>query len=113
MKKLKDEYSCSLLLTIDLMGGKWKMRLLWHIMYGDNRYSLLKKAIPEITEKMLTTQLRELEQSELIIRTTVSYKPLNVEYLLNENYSNLKDIIDSLCDFTKDYGKKNDIIVHE
>ncbi len=113
MKKLQDEYSCSLLLTIDLMGGKWKMRLLWHIMYGDNRYSLLKKAIPEITEKMLTTQLKELEQSELIIRTTISYKPLNVEYSLNEKYSNLKDIIDSLCDFTKDYGKMNDIIVHE
>ncbi len=113
MKKLKDEYSCSLLLTIDLMGGKWKMRLLWHIMYGDNRYSLLKKAIPEITEKMLTTQLKELEQSELIVRTTISYKPLNVEYSLNEKYSHLKDIIDSLCDFTKDYGKKNDIIVHE
>ncbi len=113
MKKLKSEYSCSLLLTIDLMGGKWKMRLLWHIMYGDNRYSLLRKAIPEITEKMLTTQLRELEESELIIRTVVSNKPLKVEYKLNKKYSELKDIIDSLCDFTKDYGKKNDIVVKE
>lgn len=113
MKKLKDEYSCSLLLTMDLMGGKWKMRLLWHIMYGDNRYSLLKKAIPEITEKMLTTQLRELEESELILRTVVSYKPLNVEYSLNDKYSEIKGIIDSLCDFTKDYGKLNNIIVHE
>lgn len=113
MKKLKNEYSCSLLLTMDLMGGKWKMRLLWHIMYGDNRYSLLKKAIPEITEKMLTTQLKELEDSELIIRTVISYKPLYVEYSLNDKYYDLKQIIDSLCDFTKEYGKSNDIIVHE
>lgn len=113
MSKLKDEYSCSLLLTIDLIGGKWKMRLLWHIMYGDNRYSLLKKAIPEITDKMLTTQLKELESSGLIIRTVVSYKPLNVEYSLNDYYSDLKTIIDTLCDFTKEYGDKNDIIVKE
>jgi|GEM_PF-2732784 len=84
MSKLKDEYSCSLLLTIDLIGGKWKMRLLWHIMYGDNRYSLLRRAIPEITEKMLNTQLREL-----------------------------KSIIDTLCDFTKEYGQMNNILVHE
>lgn len=113
MANIKREYSCSLLLTMDLMGGKWKMRLLWHIMYGDNRYSLLKKAIPEITEKMLTTQLKELEQSELILRTVISYKPLKVEYSLNDKYVELKGIIDSLCDFSKEYGFKNGIIVHE
>lgn len=113
MKKLKDEYSCSLLLTIDLIGGKWKMRLLWHIIHGDNRYSLLKKAIPEITEKMLTTQLRELEDSELILRTIITEKPLNVQYALNEEYNELRLIIDSLCDFTKDYGKEKNIIIHE
>lgn len=113
MAKLKSEYSCSLLLTIDLVGGKWKLRILWHIMKGDNRYSLLQKAIPEITQKMLTTQLRELEDSGLINRTVIQAKPLNVQYSLSSDYSQIEAIIDSLCDFSKEYGKTNDIIVHD
>ena len=113
MSKLKKEYSCSLLLTIDLVGGKWKLRLLWHILKGDNRFSLLQRAIPEISQKMLTTQLKELEENRLIIRTVIQEKPLNVQYHLSEDYSQLEDIVDSLCDFSKDYGKMNDIIVHE
>ncbi|MBZ4684072.1 MAG: hypothetical protein PWP46_2218 [Fusobacteriaceae bacterium] len=68
MAKLKSNYKCSLDLTFDLLGGKWKLRILWHIIHGDNRFSLLLKAIPEITEKMLTTQLRELEKHNLIIK---------------------------------------------
>lgn len=113
MKKLKEEYSCSLLLTIDLIGGKWKLRLLWHILKGDNRYSLLQKAIPEISQKMLTTQLKELEDSGLIIRVVIQEKPLNVQYHLSDEYAKLETIIDSLCDFSKEYGKTNDIIVHD
>ena len=113
MSKLKSEYSCSLLLTIDLIGGKWKLRILWHIMKGDNRYSILQKAIPEITQKMLTTQLKELEDSELVIRTVIQEKPLNVQYSLSNKYSQMESIIDSLCDFSKEYGKTNNIIVHD
>jgi DNA-binding HxlR family transcriptional regulator len=113
MSKLKKEYSCSLLLTIDLIGGKWKLRILWHIMKGDNRYSLLQKAIPEITQKMLTTQLKELEDSELIIRKVVKEKPLNVQYSLSDKYAQMETIIDSLCDFSKEYGKMNGIIVYD
>ena len=41
MGKIKDDYSCALLLTMDLLGGKWKLRILWHIINGDNRFSLL------------------------------------------------------------------------
>ena len=60
MGKIKDEYFCALLLTMDLLGGKWKLRILWHIINGDNRFSLLRKLIPDITNKMLITQLKEL-----------------------------------------------------
>lgn len=113
MAKLKDEYSCALLLTMDLVGGKWKLRILWHIINGDNRFSLLQKGIPDITEKMLTTQLREMEETGLICRTIICQKPLNVQYALPKEYSQLKQIIDSLCDFTKEYGEMNNIIVHD
>ena len=51
--KNKKEYSCALLLANDLIGGKWKLRILWHISHGDNRFSLLTKAIPDISQKCL------------------------------------------------------------
>jgi len=113
MAKLKKEYSCSLLLTMDLVGGKWKLRILWHIINGDNRFSLLQKGIPDISEKMLTTQLRELEKTGLINRTVVCEKPLNVQYDISEEYNQLKLIVDSMCDFSKEYGRKNNIIVND
>lgn len=113
MAKLKHEYSCSLLLTMDLVGGKWKLRILWHIMHGDNRFSLLQKGIPDITEKMLTTQLRDLEETGLISRKVICEKPLNVQYALTTEYVQLEQIIEALCDFSKAYGEKNGIIVND
>jgi len=113
MAKLKDEYTCALLLAMDLVGGKWKLRILWHIVHGDNRFSLLLKTIPDISEKMLTTQLKEMEQTGLIRRTIVSEKPLHVEYELSDEYSELRVIVDALCDLGKEYGEKNDIAVME
>ncbi|MGB5823038.1 MAG: helix-turn-helix domain-containing protein [Proteocatella sp.] len=113
MKKLKPEYSCALLLTMDLVGGKWKLRILWHILHGDNRFSLMQKGIPDITEKMLTTQLREMEETGLICRTVICEKPLNIQYALSDEYNQLKLIIDALCDFSKVYGEKNNIIVND
>lgn len=113
MSKLGLEYSCALLLSMDLIGGKWKLRILWHIMDGDNRYSLLQKGIPDISEKMLTTQLRELEESGLITRTVICEKPLNVQYALSEEYPELKVIVGGICDFAKLYGEKNKIHIAE
>ena len=113
MAKIKDEYNCSLLLVIDLIGGKWKQRILWHIIDGDNRFSLLQKGIPEISEKMLTTQLKDLENTGLINRTVVCQKPLHVEYQLSDDYQQLSGIIEELCKFAKYYGEENDIIVHD
>jgi len=113
MSKLKEEYSCSLLLSHDLVGGKWKLRILWHIINGENRFSLLQKGISDITEKMLTTQLRDMEENGLICRTVITEKPLKVQYAVSEEYSELNQIIDALCNFSKMYGEKNNIVVHE
>ena len=113
MAKLKKEYSCSLLLTMDLIGGKWKLRILWHIINGDDRFSLLQKGIPDISEKMLTTQLKEMEQTKLITRTVLCEKPIKVQYNISEEYNQLKLIINSLCDFSKEYGVQNQIIIND
>lgn len=113
MGKIVSEYSCSLILANDLLGGKWKQRILWHIIHGDNRFSLLKKAIPDITHKMLISELRELESSGLILRTDYGQLPPKVEYSLFERYGALIPILDSLCGFVDEYAKENGILIHK
>ncbi len=107
--KIKKQYTCALLLSMDLLGGKWKMRILWHILNGDNRFSLLQKGIPDITHKMLVTQLKELEQSNILVRTVVSEKPLNVVYSLSTQYAGLIPLVEGFCSFSKEYAVKNKI----
>lgn len=113
MAKIKQEYKCSLGLTFDLLGGKWKLRILWHIIHGDNRFSLLLKGISGITEKVLTTQLRELEASALIERKVIQEKPLKVKYNIAPNYKRIEALIDDLCAFSCDYADVNDIHVKD
>lgn len=107
----KKEYQCALVLTHDLIGGKWKLRILWHVLHGDNRYMHLCRAIPDITQKVLTTQLRELEASGLLIRTVHDDALLHVEYALSSKYERLVPVIEELCDFSRFYAKENDILV--
>lgn len=111
MGKVKNEYACSLQLTNDLVGGKWKMRVLWHIIQGNNRFSLLQKGIPDISHKMLITQLKELEETGILIRTAFEEIPPRVEYEIAEEYRALIPLLECLCDFTKQYAERNQITI--
>jgi DNA-binding HxlR family transcriptional regulator len=66
------------------IGGTWKMPILWRLQSGVLRYGELKKDIPYITHKMLTSQLRELEDKKLIERTVYPVVPPKVEYRISE-----------------------------
>lgn len=112
MSKIKNEYDCSLILTHDLIGGKWKLRILWHIVHGDNRFSELRKCIPDITEKVLYTNLRELEDSGIIHRVSCDAKPVAaVMYFLHERYNKLAALVDGICDFSESYAMNNNIVL--
>lgn len=114
MAEFEKEYKCALVFTHDLIGGKWKLRILWHIIHGDNRFSMLKKAIPDITEKVLYTQLRALEESGIIEKEIVIEKPpKTVIYHLRKEYSDLERIIEDICGFTKRYALQNQIYIKE
>jgi DNA-binding HxlR family transcriptional regulator len=113
MAALKPEYGCALQLCNDLIGGKWKLRILWHIVHGDDRFSLLARGIPDITQKMLTGQLRELVDSGILIRTVVETSPLRVEYAVAPDYAQLISLVRQLSDFSVDYARKNQILVPE
>jgi DNA-binding HxlR family transcriptional regulator len=82
MKKKK--YNCPVELTVEVMGGKWKSRIMWHISKKSYRYGELRKLIPDITQKMLTQALRELEEDGLIARNIYDEKIPRVEYYLTE-----------------------------
>ncbi len=112
MARLKKEYSCALVLTHDLIGGKWKLRILWHIIHGDNRFSLLMKCIPDISQKVLVSQLQDLGKKGIIERIVVDDNPPKVIiYKIMEKYKSLIPVIDSICEFSETYARESGITI--
>jgi DNA-binding HxlR family transcriptional regulator len=110
MAKIQSNYECALILSNDLIGGKWKLRILWHILHGDNRYSLLIKAIRDISPKVLVSQLRELEESGILVKKVIDPNPPKViVYDVPEKYEELKRLIEMICTFTREYASMNQI----
>jgi DNA-binding HxlR family transcriptional regulator len=101
---LGKEYSCSMELSLAVIGGKWKPLILWHLQGGGLlRFSALRRAMPVITQKMLTQQLRELEADGLITRTVHAEVPPRVEYGLTDLGRNIIPILESLCRFGREF----------
>lgn len=93
------EYYCSTRLTLDVIGGKWKMLVVW--MLGDGqpkRFGELRRLLGEVTEKILTQQLRELEADRIIMRKIYAQVPPKVEYSLTEYGKSLLPILLSMSD---------------
>lgn len=109
MSKIKDTYQCSLELTMDLIGGKWKLMILWYLIDGTKRFSELKNSIPSITQKMLTQQLRELEEANIISRKVYPIVPPKVEYSLTTYGETLVPILKNLCQWSTHYAGENGI----
>lgn len=83
-------------LSLDVIGGKWKMPILWRLKDKPWRYSELKKSIGKITHKMLAQQLKELEEDGLISRKVFASVPPKVEYSITEKGKKTLPIIESL-----------------
>lgn len=94
--------NCPVSATIQLIGGKYKALLLWHLTNSTLRYNELKKLIPEATPKMLTQQLRELEADGLIHREVYPVVPPKVEYSLTAHGNSLFPILKAMYDWGAD-----------
>lgn len=89
--------------TIKVIGGKWKLLILWHLKDGAKRFSELKRLMPEITEKMLIQQLRELEKDEIVNRDVQSDVPPKVEYSFTAYGETLIPLLKPLCDWGQEH----------
>lgn len=90
--------------TLSIMGGKWKMRIIYELASESIlRYGELKRNIPFITHKMLSTQLKELENDGIIIRKEYPQIPPKVEYSLTEKGEKLVPVINEMCKWGKEY----------
>ncbi|PID06673.1 transcriptional regulator [Sporosarcina sp. P31] len=108
-------YNISVEATLEVIGGKWKCVILCHLTHGRKRTSELKRLMPNITQKMLTQQLRELEADGVINRIVYNQVPPKVEYELSEYGQSLEAILSSLCAWgdmhiTKVYGDKSKVL---
>lgn len=102
-----EQINCEKELTLALIGGKWKLIILWHLgIEGTQRFSELKKLIPHITQKILTNQLRELEEDQLVERTVYPVVPPKVEYKLTPYGESLTPILRMMYDWGKTYGEQ-------
>lgn len=96
-------YNIGVEATMDVIGGKWKPIILCNLRHGKLRTSELKRAIPGITQKMLTQQLRELEEDQIILRKVYNQVPPKVEYSLSEYGDSLGNILDLLCSWGENH----------
>lgn len=111
----KKKYNIAVEATLEVIGGKWKCVILCHLTHGKKRTSELKRLMPNITQKMLTQQLRELEEDGVINRIVYHEIPPKVEYELSEYGRSLEQILNALCAWgeshlTQVYGDKNKVL---
>lgn len=106
---MKQATNCPVEATIELIGGKYKALILWHLSEGKLRFSELRKLIGSATAKMLTQQLRELEAQSLIHREVFPIIPPKVEYSLTELGKSLMPILVAMRDWGAGYMRSKDM----
>jgi len=97
------EYNCPVSATLDMIGGKYKSLILWHLFSATLRFGELRKLIPHATPKMLTQQLRELEKDNLVIRMVYPIVPPKVEYSLSDFGRSILPVLEAMYAWGADY----------
>jgi DNA-binding HxlR family transcriptional regulator len=90
--------------TVELIGGRWKIIILWHLFQGVKRYSELQRALGGVTQKVLTQQLRDMERDGLVTRTVYPQVPPKVEYSLTSLGMSLKPVVDAIHRWGAEHG---------
>jgi DNA-binding HxlR family transcriptional regulator len=94
---MKENFGCPVQGTINVLRGKWKVLVVWHLGFGPRRFAELRDLLPGISEKVLTEQLRQLESDGVVRRKTKSTVPPQVTYLLTRAGDRLIPMMIELC----------------
>lgn len=103
----RDLPACPVETTLTLIGDKWKVLILRDLLPGTKRFGELKKSIGSVSQKVLTAQLRDMEESGLVNRQVYAEVPPRVEYSLTDLGQSLKPILDSMKNWGEEYKAKN------
>lgn len=105
-EKTKELPACPVETTLTLIGNKWKVLIIRDLLQGTKRFGELKKSIGSVSQKVLTSQLRAMEEDGLIHREVYAEVPPRVEYSLTELGWSLKPILDAMVSWGNDYKNK-------
>lgn len=102
-----DKLKCQMELTVHLIGGKWKIPIIWNLKEGTMRFGEIKRQLGSVTPKMLTQQLRELEEFGLVKRLVYAEIPPRVEYSLTMDAISILPILEQLSQWGINYYTKH------
>lgn len=102
-KRTGDPYNCPLTAAVDKIGGRWKPIILFYLSNGSKRFGKLAAIVPGISKKVLSQQLKELADDGLIVRRQFNEVPLRVEYALTDFGKSVLPILDSICEWGKQF----------
>lgn len=105
-EKIKELPACPVETTLTLIGDKWKVLILRDLIPGTKRFGELKRSIGSVSQKVLTAQLRDMEENGLVHREVYAEVPPRVEYSLTELGRSLKPILDSMWSWGEGYKKQ-------
>ena len=112
-KPARELPACPVETTLMLISDKWKVLILRDLMPGTKRFSELKRSVGHVTQKVLTAQLRQMEESGLVTRTVYPEVTPRVEYSLTELGRSLKPVLDAMWDWGENYKSKNAVSQQE
>src|SRR5690349_17996356 len=102
-ERLEIDYGCPVEATVNILGGKWKSVILFHLLPGKKRFGELQRLLPGVTQRMLTLQLRELEEDGIIDRYVYREVPPKVEYALTDFGKSLEPILIQMRAWGEEY----------
>ncbi|WP_134090926.1 helix-turn-helix domain-containing protein [Olivibacter sp. XZL3] len=103
---------CELNSAIAMISGRWKSQIVYSISKGNNRFHLLKRELPNISEQVLGRQLKELETHAILVKREIpDTVPVGIEYLLTSKGNDLIPILESLCNWGKVYADGKEISI--
>jgi len=107
-----ERFNCPVEIPVEVLGGKWKLVLVYHLLSGPQRNGELRRRVPGITQKMLTQQLRELEQDGIVIRTVHHEVPPKVVYSIDPGEARrLRSLTKAMCDWANYWAARTGAII--